>query len=79
MFEPVHGSAPDIAGTGKANPAGAVLSAGLMLAHLGQREAAADLDDAVSRRAGRGRAASTGSGTRRCRPRWTGCRDDCRR
>jgi 3-isopropylmalate dehydrogenase len=48
VFEPVHGSAPDIAGTGKANPAGAVLSAALMLDHLGQPEAAADLDAAVS-------------------------------
>jgi 3-isopropylmalate dehydrogenase len=48
VFEPVHGSAPDIAGKGLANPAGAVLSAGLMLAHLGQPEAAADLDTAVS-------------------------------
>jgi 3-isopropylmalate dehydrogenase len=48
VFEPVHGSAPDIAGKGVANPAGAVLSAGLMLAHLGQPEAAADLDAAVS-------------------------------
>jgi 3-isopropylmalate dehydrogenase len=48
VFEPVHGSAPDIAGTGKANPAGAVLSAGLMLDHLGEEAAAADLDAAVS-------------------------------
>jgi len=48
VFEPVHGSAPDIAGTGRANPAGAVLSAALMLDHLGQPEAAADLDAAVS-------------------------------
>ena len=48
MFEPVHGSAPDIAGQGVANPAGAVLSAGLMLAHLGQPDAANDLDAAVS-------------------------------
>ena len=48
VFEPVHGSAPDIAGTGRANPAGAVLSAALMLAHLGQPEAGADLDTAVS-------------------------------
>jgi isocitrate/isopropylmalate dehydrogenase len=31
MFEPVHGSAPDIAGTGKANPIAAILSAALML------------------------------------------------
>ncbi len=48
VFEPVHGSAPDIAGTGRANPAGAVLSAGLMLDHLGQPAAAAELDAAVS-------------------------------
>jgi isocitrate/isopropylmalate dehydrogenase len=44
----VHGSAPDIAGTGRANPAGAVLSAALMLDHLGESEAAADLDAAMS-------------------------------
>jgi 3-isopropylmalate dehydrogenase len=48
VFEPVHGSAPDIAGQGLANPAGAVLSAALMMAHLGQPEAGADLDTAVS-------------------------------
>ncbi|HUZ55662.1 MAG TPA: 3-isopropylmalate dehydrogenase [Streptosporangiaceae bacterium] len=47
MFEPVHGSAPDIVGTGKANPAGAVLSAALMLDHLGEPAAAVDLDSAV--------------------------------
>jgi len=47
MFEPVHGSAPDIVGTGKANPAGAVLSAALMLDHLGEAAAAADLEAAV--------------------------------
>jgi len=60
VFEPVHGSAPDIAGTGKANPAGAVLSAGLMLAHLGQPEGAADLDGAVSAVLAAGAPASTG-------------------
>jgi 3-isopropylmalate dehydrogenase len=47
MFEPVHGSAPDIVGTGKANPAGAALSAALMLDHLGEPEAAAELEAAV--------------------------------
>ncbi len=41
MFEPVHGSAPDIAGQGKANPIAAVLSAALMLDHLGELDAAA--------------------------------------
>ncbi|MFP5070590.1 tartrate dehydrogenase [Pseudonocardia nantongensis] len=39
MFEPVHGSAPDIAGRGIANPLGAIWSAGLMLTHLGHPEA----------------------------------------
>jgi 3-isopropylmalate dehydrogenase len=47
LFEPVHGSAPDIAGTGKANPVAAVLSAGLMLDHLGEHPAAAALEEAV--------------------------------
>jgi 3-isopropylmalate dehydrogenase len=47
VFEPVHGSAPDIAGTGLANPAGAVLSAALMLDHLGEQDAAAALESAV--------------------------------
>ena len=42
MFEPVHGSAPDIAGTGTANPVAAILAGALMLRHLGfAREAAA--------------------------------------
>ena len=40
MFEPVHGSAPDIAGTGKANPTAAILSAALMLDFLGEGDAA---------------------------------------
>ncbi len=40
MFEPVHGSAPDIAGQNKANPAAAVLSGAMMLDHLGETEAA---------------------------------------
>ena len=40
MFEPVHGSAPDIVGTGKANPIAAILSGAMMLDHLGEIEAA---------------------------------------
>jgi len=40
LFEPVHGSAPDIVGTGKANPIGAILSAGLMMDFLGEKNAA---------------------------------------
>jgi tartrate dehydrogenase/decarboxylase / D-malate dehydrogenase len=47
MFEPVHGSAPDIAGTGVANPIGAVWSAALMLDHLGHKAAAADVTAAM--------------------------------
>ncbi|MCB9793693.1 MAG: 3-isopropylmalate dehydrogenase [Alphaproteobacteria bacterium] len=47
MFEPVHGSAPDIAGQGKANPLAAVLSAGMMLAHLGHADLEARIEDAV--------------------------------
>lgn len=47
MFEPVHGSAPDIAGTGKADPTAAVLSIALMLEHLGQSEAAALIENVV--------------------------------
>ncbi|MBS1695097.1 MAG: tartrate dehydrogenase [Actinobacteria bacterium] len=43
MFEPVHGSAPDIAGKGIANPVGAVWTAAMMLEHLGHAGAAADI------------------------------------
>lgn len=48
MFEPVHGSAPDIAGQGIANPIGAVWSAALMLGHLGHPAAADDVMTAVT-------------------------------
>jgi len=47
MFEPVHGSAPDIAGTGQADPTAAVMSVALLLDHLGMPEAAARVDKAV--------------------------------
>jgi tartrate dehydrogenase/decarboxylase / D-malate dehydrogenase len=47
MFEPIHGSAPDIAGQGIANPVGAIESGVLMLEHLGETEAAARIRDAV--------------------------------
>ena len=49
MFEPVHGSAPDIAGKGIANPMAAILSACLMLEHMGQPKAGAALHAAVSK------------------------------
>jgi 3-isopropylmalate dehydrogenase len=47
MFEPVHGSAPDIAGQQKADPTAAILSAALLLDHLGYTDAAATIDAAV--------------------------------
>jgi isocitrate dehydrogenase (NAD+) len=48
VFEPVHGSAPDIAGKGVADPVGMVASASLMLRHLSEREAADAIDRAVA-------------------------------
>ena len=47
MFEPVHGSAPDIAGQGIANPIAAIWSAAMMLEHLGEAEAAAAMMRAI--------------------------------
>src|SRR5205807_547941 len=50
VFEPVHGSAPDIAGTGAANPLAMFLSAAMMLRHgLSQEEAASAVESAVDR------------------------------
>jgi 3-isopropylmalate dehydrogenase len=55
LFEPVHGSAPDIAGTGKANPLAMILSAALMLRHgFSREEAAASLESAVDKALERG-------------------------
>jgi 3-isopropylmalate dehydrogenase len=48
MFEPVHGSAPDIAGQGKADPTATILSVALLLRHLGHDTEAARIEDAVS-------------------------------
>ncbi|MGV9710422.1 3-isopropylmalate dehydrogenase [Gordonia sp. NPDC003424] len=48
MFEPVHGSAPDIAGQGKADPTAAILSSALLLAHLGENDAAERVEKAVT-------------------------------
>jgi 3-isopropylmalate dehydrogenase len=53
MFEPVHGSAPDIAGTGTANPVGAMLSAALMLRHLGEVRGADRIEAGVEQVAAR--------------------------
>jgi isocitrate/isopropylmalate dehydrogenase len=46
-FEPIHGSAPGLAGTGRANPLAAILAGGLMLNYLGRRDAAAKIEQAV--------------------------------
>jgi tartrate dehydrogenase/decarboxylase/D-malate dehydrogenase len=48
MFEPVHGSAPDIAGRGVANPLGAIWTAALLLDHLGHAEAAVAVERAIA-------------------------------
>ncbi len=47
LFEPVHGSAPDIAGKGIANPSAAILCAAMMLKYLGQAEVAAKVENAL--------------------------------
>jgi 3-isopropylmalate dehydrogenase len=47
MFEPVHGSAPPIAGKNLANPFGAILAASMMLSHLGFSDEAANIDASV--------------------------------
>jgi len=50
LYEPIHGSAPDIAGQGKANPIGAILSAAMLLRHaLGEGDAAAAIENAVTK------------------------------
>jgi 3-isopropylmalate dehydrogenase len=48
LFEPVHGSAPDIAGSGRANPIGAIRCVSLMYDHFGHADAAARVEDAVA-------------------------------
>ncbi|ONI86491.1 tartrate dehydrogenase [Actinosynnema sp. ALI-1.44] len=49
MFEPVHGSAPDIAGQGVANPVGMIWTGAMMLEHLGHEEAATEIREAIAR------------------------------
>jgi tartrate dehydrogenase/decarboxylase/D-malate dehydrogenase len=55
MFEPIHGSAPDIAGKGIANPIGAIWAAALMLDHLGQPDAGGEMVAAIERVLAEGR------------------------
>jgi tartrate dehydrogenase/decarboxylase/D-malate dehydrogenase len=47
MFEPVHGSAPDIMGKGIANPLAQILTGAMMVRHLGHDKAALEIEDAV--------------------------------
>src|SRR5438309_8331935 len=47
LFEPVHGSAPTIAGKGTVNPLGAILTGAMMVSHLGNAEAAGRIEEAV--------------------------------
>ena len=49
LFEPVHGSAPDIAGKGIANPIGQIWSGAMMLDYLGEKKAAANIIDAIEK------------------------------
>jgi len=63
MFEPVHGSAPDIAGQGVADPTATVLSVAMLLEHLGHADAAKRVEAAVA--ADLAERASAGSGSRR--------------
>jgi len=49
LYEPVHGSAPDIAGQGIANPIGQIWSGAMMLEHLGETEAASAIVKAIER------------------------------
>jgi isocitrate dehydrogenase (NAD+) len=49
VFEAVHGSAPDLAGKGKANPMAVIRSAAMLVAHIGEREAASRIEHAVER------------------------------
>src|SRR5439155_10023347 len=55
IFESVHGTAPDIAGKDLANPIAAILSAAMMLRHLGKHRAAARIEAAVNTVVGKGR------------------------
>ena len=64
LYEPVHGSAPDIAGQGKANPVGAMLSAAMLLRHaLGAHDAAAAIEQAVTDCLGDGICTADADGT----------------
>jgi len=62
MFEPVHGSAPDIAGRGVVNPLASILSLGMMLEHLGLEEAGRSVRAGGGRCVGGGEVQNSGFG-----------------
>src|SRR5258708_16186219 len=62
MFEPVHGSAPDIAGKGIANPIGQIWSGAMMLLHLGASEAADAVENAIAKILATGKVRTPDSG-----------------
>jgi 3-isopropylmalate dehydrogenase len=66
MFEPVHGSAPDIAGKGIANPIAAILSVAMLLDHLGARKGSEAIRKAVAKvlAAGKSRSPDLGGAAR---------------
>ena len=64
MFEPVHGSAPDIAGKGVVNPVATILSAAMMLDHLGEADAARRVERAIAEVLAEGRARTPDLGGR---------------
>jgi tartrate dehydrogenase/decarboxylase/D-malate dehydrogenase len=63
MFEPIHGSAPDIAGRNIANPIGAIWSGALMLEHLGEQQAADLIVTAIEKAVGQGQLTKDLGGT----------------
>ncbi|MEZ5416957.1 MAG: tartrate dehydrogenase [Vicinamibacterales bacterium] len=69
MFEPIHGSAPDIAGRGVANPIGAIWAAALMLEHLGELDAGREIVAAIERVLAEGRTRTPDLGDPRPPPR----------
>ena len=64
LFEPVHGSAPDIAGQGRADPVAMILSAAMLLRHLNERAAATSVEEAVTRVLAEGRTVTPDLGGR---------------
>jgi tartrate dehydrogenase/decarboxylase/D-malate dehydrogenase len=71
MFEPVHGSAPDIAGKGVANPIAVLWSVAMMLGHLGGKEASQALMEAVEAVTGEGKILTPDLGGRAETPQFT--------